>query len=167
MLNNSNWAVKLNQVSTPKMNKTGFDTQVLQNHQKNGGYISKMIQGMDWNEGIGDVNGRLDGITGDSSVPEFGSDNASQGAASEMVGDIAQAEQPQDNLMEVAQAEPDKDALDQETKTDFTVALSNVDKPVAQKVDFDQNALENHRQNGIKGTIKNMLPSIIGMIGAA
>lgn len=149
---NSNWAVKLSQVKTPEAKKTEFNQDALKNHQQNGGYVSKMLQGMDWNGEIGDVNGRLEGLTGETAVPEFGSEEAVQGAANDMIGDIAAAED---------------DALEVNPKTDFTVALGTVNTPEAKKIEFDKSALANHQQNGLKGTIKNMLPSIIGMIGAA
>lgn len=34
--------------------------------------------------------------------------------------------------------------------------------PAPNRIAFDYNALDNHRQNGLKGTIKNMISNFIG-----
>lgn len=139
---NSNWNVSLTGFNMPEANHLDFDKQALAKNQQNGSYISKMIQGMDWNDSIGDVGNRL----GQEAVPELGSDAAVEGAAANLVNP------------EVAE----NNALDSDTKADFSVALADFKQPENQKIGFDENALNRRKENSPKKVAMQMLPMIMG-----
>jgi len=133
---NGNWAVKLNTLKPVQSHKgISFDENALNAH-RNAAAERNSQQISSLIQGL-ELDPNIDTGRVEEGVPEFGSPEAVNATTESMVN------------------EP--------METNFELSLGSLSPVEHEGIEFDQNALANHRQNGLKGTIKSMLGSIIGM----
>lgn len=153
---NVTWKNKLNTIrQVNPQNTISFDQGALKNHQKSteelkNSKIAEMIAQFE-NENA------IDTGRNNEEIPELGSDELSKAVTDELVngknGDI-----------EIKSPEFKED--EEELKPDFKTELQQVSIITPNHIDFDQSSLDNHRQNGIKNSLKQYFASGIGsMIG--